>query len=270
MSAVAGSCPGPGWSPPERPRTRRYARRGQAKAAVADRAGRPIPSTKLGNLKDLKPNEPMDVAYPDADAPGVLLKIGKRVQGGAGPDGDIVGFTTICPHKGYPLAYNGRQPHPELLRPLLDLRLRGRRPGDLGPRDPEPPAIRAPRRRQRRHLRRGRGRADLRPPVERALREDRAMAYKRQIDRLPIIPADAKEHNVVCHYCIVGCGYKAYTWDIDKQGTTDPSGNKFERRPVEAAGRRDRGLVRARRCTTSSGRTAKTSTSSSSPTRTAS
>ncbi|MDG2571300.1 hypothetical protein P7L87_27485, partial [Vibrio parahaemolyticus] len=53
------------------------------------------------------------------------------------------------------------------------------------------------------------------------------MAYKRQIDRLPIIPADAREHNVVCHYCIVGCGYKAYTWDIDRQGTTDPAGNKF-------------------------------------------
>ena len=53
------------------------------------------------------------------------------------------------------------------------------------------------------------------------------MAYKRQIDRLPIIPADAKEHNVVCHYCIVGCGYKAYTWDIDRQGATDPAGNKF-------------------------------------------
>ncbi|TGD94565.1 arsenate reductase (azurin) large subunit [Methylobacterium nonmethylotrophicum] len=53
------------------------------------------------------------------------------------------------------------------------------------------------------------------------------MAYKRQIDRLPIVPADAKEHNVVCHYCIVGCGYKAYSWDIDKQGTTAPTGNKF-------------------------------------------
>ncbi|MGM0562284.1 MAG: arsenate reductase (azurin) large subunit [Pseudomonadota bacterium] len=51
------------------------------------------------------------------------------------------------------------------------------------------------------------------------------MTYKRQIDRLPIIPADAKEHNVVCHYCIVGCGYKAYTWDINRQGGTDPSEN---------------------------------------------
>jgi arsenite oxidase large subunit len=53
------------------------------------------------------------------------------------------------------------------------------------------------------------------------------MAYKRNIDRLPIVPANAKEHNVTCHFCIVGCGYKAYTWDINAQGDTDPSQNKF-------------------------------------------
>lgn len=53
------------------------------------------------------------------------------------------------------------------------------------------------------------------------------MAYKRRIDRLPIIPADAKEHNVTCHYCIVGCGYKAYTWPLNKQGGTDAGSNKF-------------------------------------------
>ena len=64
------------------------------------------PSSRLGNIKDLKPNEPMDVAYPDADAPGVLLKLGKAVEGGVGPEGDIVGFTTVCPHKGFPLNYN--------------------------------------------------------------------------------------------------------------------------------------------------------------------
>ena len=45
------------------------------------------------------------------------------------------------------------------------------------------------------------------------------MAYKRQVDRLPIPPKDAKVHNVTCHYCIVGCGYKAYTWPRNKQGT---------------------------------------------------
>ena len=53
------------------------------------------------------------------------------------------------------------------------------------------------------------------------------MAYKRQVDRLPIVPKDAKEFNVTCHYCIVGCGYKAYTWPTNRQGGTAPNQNKF-------------------------------------------
>ncbi len=64
------------------------------------------PSNRLGNVKDLKVNEPMSVSYPDEDAPGVLLKLGQRVASGAGPDGDIVGFASSCPHKGFPLNYN--------------------------------------------------------------------------------------------------------------------------------------------------------------------
>ena len=66
------------------------------------------------------------------------------------------------------------------------------------------------------------------------------MAYKRHIDRLPIIPKDAKEFNVVCHYCIVGCGYHAYTWPTNKQGGTAPDQNKFgidlaKQQPAETA-----------------------------------
>jgi arsenite oxidase large subunit len=53
------------------------------------------------------------------------------------------------------------------------------------------------------------------------------MTYKRQIGSLPIVPADAKEHNVVCHYCIVGCGYKAYSWDARYEGGPAPADNKF-------------------------------------------
>ena len=64
------------------------------------------PSNRLANIGDLKTNEPLQVAYPDADAPGVLIKLGSKVLGGVGPDGDIVGFTTVCPHKGFPLSYN--------------------------------------------------------------------------------------------------------------------------------------------------------------------
>ena len=64
------------------------------------------PVNRLANVKDLKLNEPLNVSYPDDNAPGVLLKLGKTVPGGVGADGDIVGFTTICPHKGYPLNYS--------------------------------------------------------------------------------------------------------------------------------------------------------------------
>jgi arsenite oxidase small subunit len=76
----------------------------EAKAA-AGQALVAYPSNRLANIKDLKANEPLQVAYPDADAPGVLIKLGSKVEGGVGADGDIVGFTTICPHKGFPLGY---------------------------------------------------------------------------------------------------------------------------------------------------------------------
>jgi len=76
----------------------------QARAAPV-KARVEYPSNRLANVNDLKTNEPLEVAYPDADAPGVLLKLGKRVEGGVGPNGDIVGFTTVCPHKGFPMTY---------------------------------------------------------------------------------------------------------------------------------------------------------------------
>ncbi len=65
----------------------------------------PYPRTRLANIRDLAINEPFEVTYPDADAPGVLLKLGTPVEGGVGPNRDIVGFTTVCPHKGFPLHY---------------------------------------------------------------------------------------------------------------------------------------------------------------------
>jgi arsenite oxidase large subunit len=53
------------------------------------------------------------------------------------------------------------------------------------------------------------------------------MAYKRHIGQLPIIPANAKVQNVTCHYCIVGCGYHAYTWDVNAQGGSAAADNVF-------------------------------------------
>lgn len=79
---------------------------GEAKAAAA-LAQIDYPSNKLANVADLAVNEPMDIEYPDADSPGVLLKLGQAVEGGVGPDGDIVAYSTLCPHKGFNMSYNG-------------------------------------------------------------------------------------------------------------------------------------------------------------------
>lgn len=75
--------------------------------AAAGAAQLDYPSNRLGNVADLVVNEPMDIEYPDADSPGILLKLGEPVEGGVGSDGDIVAFSVLCPHKGWYLSYNG-------------------------------------------------------------------------------------------------------------------------------------------------------------------
>ncbi len=77
----------------------------QAQATPAN-AQVDYPSGKLANVADLAVNEPVDIEYPDANSPGVLIKLGEAVEGGVGPDGDIVAYSVLCPHKGYFMSYN--------------------------------------------------------------------------------------------------------------------------------------------------------------------
>ena len=63
------------------------------------------PSIRLGSIAELQANMPKPITYPDNNSPGLLIKMGAPVEGGAGPDGDIVAFSTQCPHKGFPLFY---------------------------------------------------------------------------------------------------------------------------------------------------------------------
>ncbi len=76
---------------------------GRSDAAPPSLALVSYPSSKLANIRDLKVDDPVSIGYPDQASPGVLLKLGSRVEGGAGPDGDIVAFSILCPHKGFPL-----------------------------------------------------------------------------------------------------------------------------------------------------------------------
>ncbi len=78
-----------------------------APASAAPGGAQPdYPASRLANIADLKVNTPVDIEYPDADSPGVLLKLGHAVEGGVGPDGDIVAYSVLCPHKGYTMSYN--------------------------------------------------------------------------------------------------------------------------------------------------------------------
>lgn len=78
---------------------------GQAQAQTA-LALVDYPANRLANIADLAVNEPMDIGYPDSDSPGILIKLGQAVEGGVGPDGDIVAYSVLCPHKGWLLSYN--------------------------------------------------------------------------------------------------------------------------------------------------------------------
>lgn len=75
-----------------------------AKASMRARVD--YPSTRLANLKDLKINQPIDINYPDAESPGVLVKLGRKLANGVGPDQDVVAYSTLCPHKGFRLIYD--------------------------------------------------------------------------------------------------------------------------------------------------------------------
>ena len=44
---------------------------------------------------------------------------------------------------------------------------------------------------------------------------------------VPLPPKDAKVVSTVCDYCIVGCGYKAYTWPLGKEGGQKADENAY-------------------------------------------
>jgi arsenite oxidase small subunit len=76
-----------------------------AATAEAGRTTLPYQAKPLGAASKLSANVPVSFTFPDASSPCVLVKTGSRVEGGVGPDGDIVAFSTMCTHQGCPVAY---------------------------------------------------------------------------------------------------------------------------------------------------------------------
>ena len=63
------------------------------------------PTAKLGNVHDLKLNEAKDITYPDCGQPGRAFEARQSGRRRRRTEGDIVAFSTLCPHKGFPLTY---------------------------------------------------------------------------------------------------------------------------------------------------------------------
>jgi arsenite oxidase small subunit len=59
-----------------------------------------FPRVKVAQLTDLNVGEPITFNYPLDNEPNMLVKLGAKADGGVGPDGDIVAFSSICQHLG--------------------------------------------------------------------------------------------------------------------------------------------------------------------------
>lgn len=79
-----------------------------AHAATPDtsRTTLPYPRKAIGNAAQMKAGAPVNFTYPDASSPCVAVKLGMRVPGGVGPDGDIVAYSALCTHMGCPVAFD--------------------------------------------------------------------------------------------------------------------------------------------------------------------
>jgi arsenite oxidase small subunit len=83
-----------------------FAPSAEAAQVEAGRTALPYPRKSIGTLASLKVNAPVAFSFPDAASPCTLVKLGRAVPGGVGPDKDIVAYSTLCTHMGCPVAYD--------------------------------------------------------------------------------------------------------------------------------------------------------------------
>lgn len=72
-----------------------------AKGKIQFRSTR-YPRRKIGSLRELKTNTPMEFHYPHShpNCAFMLIRLGREAAGGVGPDKDIVAFSKLCTHMG--------------------------------------------------------------------------------------------------------------------------------------------------------------------------
>lgn len=63
------------------------------------------PTMDVAALDAIKKDTPIAFNYPDSSSPAVVLRLGEPAAGGIGPNNTIVAYSTLCTHKGCPVAY---------------------------------------------------------------------------------------------------------------------------------------------------------------------
>jgi len=79
----------------------------EGQPAAAGGAGEMLvfyPRLRVASVSELGVGEPVAFEYPLQGQAAEIVKLGKPAKFGVGPDSDIVAFSTICPHMGWPLA----------------------------------------------------------------------------------------------------------------------------------------------------------------------
>ncbi|MDQ7728296.1 arsenate reductase (azurin) small subunit [Halomonas sp. SpR8] len=66
----------------------------------------PYPKELVTKLSELVINQPIYFSYPDERSPCVVIRRGREVKGGVGPDKDVVAYSTQCTHMGCPVSYD--------------------------------------------------------------------------------------------------------------------------------------------------------------------
>ena len=64
------------------------------------------PKVTTGNANQLPVNQAINFNYPDDNSPCAMIRMGKPVPGGVGPDKDIVAYSILCNHMGCALNYD--------------------------------------------------------------------------------------------------------------------------------------------------------------------
>ena len=63
----------------------------------------------IGKASSFVVGRPVDFNFPDESSPAIAVRLSHQIDGGVGPNHDIVAYSRICVHKGCPVNYDSNR-----------------------------------------------------------------------------------------------------------------------------------------------------------------